>query len=472
MSLRPHIVLSSLVLTALCRAGEPPEGWRDCLAGQPLEVRAEGTERKTVTLCDAASAGFTLEVEARWSPVKLRGKGGFDLAVGPHGVGSGGYRLAVGQGPWRAVECRGPRIPERLWRVLRLTVGAGGVEYRLGGELVARMPDGVAMGGAVRLAVAPGTQVSVRRCWLRTAGAEPTAGAMRLVYPAEGFDGPGWPVTDKEAKGSRSLRVLGRGREAWLVRGQDGTVPADGEYVAWFALRGVSGSGTVWLEAARSGVGPLAAETLRVEELPRERYARVPVRFACAAGQPLEFRVAASGGWFRIDDVMVTPASDGLVAPGALRSGPQARQAPRLTAAWAAEPPAAGGGLSVTRLSRRLGTGGWYEFRATWRQSQAEWLEGVAVDLWVACRDRWGRISVFDLGQAHGRVARGDHVTSAWLGPEAVRRYGSPVALFAQASREGRAAARRWRKWGIPVEDKWIVGAAVVGRLRAERPTE
>ena len=472
MSLRPHVVSSALVLAAVCRAGEPPEGWRDCLAGRTAEVRAEGAERKTVTLCEAASTGFTLEVEAQWTPVKLRGKGSFELAVGPHAVGSGGYRLAVGQGPWRTVECRGPRIPERVWRVLRLTAGAGGVEYRLGGELVARMPDGVAMGGAVRLAAAPGTQVSVRRCWLRTAGAEPTAGAMRLGYPAEGFGGPGWPVTDTDAKGSRSLRVVGSGREAWLVRGQDGTMPADGEYVAGFAWRGVSGGGTVWLEAARSGVGRLAAETLRVEELPRDRYARVPVRFACAAGQPMEFRVAASGGWFRIDDVMVMLASDGLVAPGALRSGPQARQAPRLAAAWAAEPPVGDGGLSVTRLSRGLAAGGWYEFRATWRQSQAEALKGVMVDLWVACRDRWGRVSVFDFGQAHGRVARGDHTMAAWLGPQEVARYGSPVALLAQVSREGRAVARRWRKWGIPVEDKWIVGAEAVGRLRAERPTE
>ena len=39
------------------------------------------------------------------------------------------------------------------------------------------------------------------------------------------------------------------------------------------------------------------------------------------------------------------------------------------------------------------------------------------------------------------------------------------MALFVQLYRGGVPAASAWRKWGIPVENKWILPAQRTGRL-------
>jgi hypothetical protein len=77
-----------------------------------------------------------------------------------------------------------------------------------------------------------------------------------------------------------------------------------------------------------------------------------------------------------------------------------------------------------------------------------------------------------DYGVAFDAVPRGEHETAAWVEPAAVRRYGPLVAFFAQVYRRGAPVAAAWRKWGIPVDDKYIVGARRLGGLREARATE
>jgi len=122
------------------------------------------------------------------------------------------------------------------------------------------------------------------------------------------------------------------------------------------------------------------------------------------------------------------------------------------------------------RLRRRLVAGGWYEFRAQWRQEATGPLADVAVDLWVACRDEWGIVRTFDYGAAHDRVAPGLHETVALLAPGDVERSGPPVAFMAQVYEGGLPVGAAWRKWGIPVDDKYIVTAERVGPLREAPP--
>ena len=469
-----------LVAAAMCSgAAGPPPGWTDCIPQGTLTLRAETGDRWASTaLCDLGRAAFEADLELRWSR-RGRSAGGFELAIGPHGVGSSGYRLVLARRPWRTVECRGPRLAPRKWHSVKLRIRPGAFEYWLDGGLVARCPVEAADTGTMRLRVAPGAEVAARRCWVRAAGAGTALGtsdSARFVYEAESFDTSGWPTDDETAEGGRAVTVVGQGRRKWLVRGQDGSLPRSGRYVAHFGLRGVDGAGRLWLEVARSAGGVIAAETLLLEELPRDGYARVPVAFHARAGELVEYRVAADSGRLQVDKVVVSDAAEHPPGEGAAASGERAvrraRQALPLADVWDKARKAGGSKLAAASLQRRLGRGGWYEFRATWQQQRAERLDGLAADLWVACRDTWGRVRVLDYAVAYDGTARGGHTAAGWLGPASVRRYGSPVALFAVLYWRGQPVAAAWRKWGIPVDDKWIVGAQVVGRLRETAPTE
>lgn len=464
--------LAARLLVAACAGGEAAEeGWRDCLDGTPVEVTAGSEERSTVTLAEIRGEAFDLEAEVRWSrPPRQRG-GGFELALGPHGVGSDGYRFVVSRGPWRTVECRGPRLHPDDWQRLSVAVRRTVLEYRLDGELIARCPVQARDVAAARL-VARGATVAVRTCRLRAAVGDGVAGGgAQFVYPAERFETSGYPLRDEAAEGARAVAASGRGRGRWLVRGQDGSLPAEGRYAAAFRLRGLSGAGAVWVEVARSGGTTAASAALRLEELPRERFGRVTLAFAAEAEQPYEYRVAAEGGRLAIDDVVVAPARGAARRgePAGMRRRP--RQALPLGEAWKATERQDGPALRVERLRRRLAEGGWYEFTLVWRQAEAARLDGVAADLWVVCRDRWGRVRNLDYGAAYDGVPRGRHTTTAWLSPKGVERYGWPVGFFARLYWRGRPVAKGWRKWGIPVENKWILPAQVVGELR-DAPTE
>jgi hypothetical protein len=121
--------------------------------------------------------------------------------------------------------------------------------------------------------------------------------------------------------------------------------------------------------------------------------------------------------------------------------------------------------VTLVRLERRLADGGWYEFRALWQQAAAQPLDDLAVDLWVACRDAWGIVRVFDFGVAYDAASPGPQETAAWLDPALLPRYGPPVALFAQLYRKGVPVASAARKWGIPVADNYIIEAQRAGPL-------
>jgi len=444
--------------------------------GIPLELRADaGQGWATRPLAVPRGAAFHLELEVRWRGAARSRAGGFELWVGRHVVGSGGYRLVVSREPWRTVECRGPRLKAGGWHSLGVRVGQVVLDYSVGGSAVARCRVAAGAVDAVRLRAAPGTTVAVRRCRVRElAGGEGQAEAVpRFVYAAEAFECAGWAENDATARGRRAARLYGKGKGHWLVRGQDGSLPAAGRYEADFGLRGLAGAGRVWLEVARSAGGVLAARTLRLEELPRDRFARVRMSFACRAGQPLEYRVAAEGGRLWMDDVVVGGAGAGGSATR-LPDGPRrrVRHALALRDVWGKAPKGGRPPIRVVALRRRLLEDGGYEFLAAWRHDAAERLDDAAVDLWVACRDRWGRVRVLDYAAAYDAVPAGPQATAARVAAASVERYGAPVVFFAQLYWRGKPVAAAWRKWGIPVDDVYVVEASVVGRLRPAPATE
>ena len=487
-------------MAALGRAGERDStGGTDCLAGRSqwvatgggecryadgaLTVRA-GEQWATVRLAQPPGSVFDLDVELQWTPRDERGKkGGVEVAVGPHGFGSSGYRVVVSQEPWRAVECRGPKLAPAAWHALELRVRETRVAYSLNGKLVAKSPIAVGAAGELLLRVSPGVEAVVRRCRFRAPVALPIAdfrlpleianrkseietppGGLRFVYAAAAFGHVGTEVSDAAAEGGRAIEAAAQ-RARPLIWGQDGSLPADGEYVAVFGLRAIEGSGNVRLDVARSGGGVAASRTVRLEELPSNGYESVAVPFRYEGGGPMEYRVSAEAGRLRIDGVVVT-AGRGAEEPGA-RVGPR-RPLP-LAEVW--KKPQAGRaatGLAVIGLSRRWHEGGWYEFRVEWRQDAEESVGSVGVDMWVACRDAAGIVTVFDYGVACERLARGEHESTAWLDPASCRRCGTPVSLFVHLYRAGVPGAAAWRKWGIPVDDKYIVEAPRVGRLHAD----
>jgi len=449
--------------------------WLDCLIPPPsgvslssgvLDITAPVERAALIPLASPAPGAFDLEIELRWTcPASQRG--GVDVLAGPHSVGSAGYRVAASVEPWRVFECRGPQLVARSWHTIELRVRPGSFEYRLGGRPVLRVDAAGSMESGVRLAVAGGTRAQVRRCRLRAAPGEAREGADRLACAAELFPHRGRAVPDGQALGGRAVELRGAGPDQWLMDGQDVALPTIGPWAAVFGLRGMAGSGTVWLEVARANGERVAAAAVRLEELPAQGYERLRVPFHCEAGEVLQFRVAADPGRLRVDEVAIEKSA---AAPAGGAAGPpnaawRPRRARALADTWG-KATGEDAGIAILRLERRLAEGGWYEFRVVWEQRGAVQADDVAVDLWVACRDPWGIVRVFDLGVAADAVPRGVHHTSAWLDPAVLPRYGSPGSLFAQVYRKGVPVASAARKWGIPVDDVYIVRAPRAGALR------
>lgn len=386
--------------------------------------------------------------------------------AGPHAAGTAGYRVATSIEPWRALECRGPLLAARAWHAIELRLRPGAFEYRLGGRPIVQALAASPAEPGVRLAVSAGTRVQVRRCRLRAAPPGDLPAATRLACAAELFPHRGRPVPDGQALGRRAVELRGAGPDQWLMDGHDVALPAPGPWAAAFGLRGIAGSGTVCLEVARANGQRLAAATARLEELPADAYVRVRVPFHCEPGEVLQFRVAADPGRFRVDEVAIetAPAAGGEAAAPA-HAAWRPRRALALADTWG-KANADGADLAILRLERRLAQAGWYQFRVVWEQRAAPLAHDLAVDLWVACRDPWGIVRVFDLGVAADAVPRGLHETSAWLDPAILPRYGSPGSLFAQLYRNGAPVAAAARKWGIPVDDVYIVRAPRAGALR------
>ena len=470
-----HLAAAWLLLAAgLCSGGEtvlPP--WTDCLANGTLEVHGEGESRTLVPLAQPQADAYDFQAELRWTRRGRQG-GAVDLLAGArHVVGSLGYRLVVSQEPWRVAEARAPRLEPGAWHAVELRVRPSGLEYWLGGRLVARVAAAPPGERGVSLVVAPGADAAVRLCRIReyTETAAGEAVEPWLAYPAPAFGHAGRALEDASAAGRRAVEASGRGKGSWLISGQDASLGTPGAYEAVFGLRAIQGDGTVWLEVARSGGETVAARAVRLEELPTRSYARVSVPFLSDASGPLEYRVAAEGGRLRLDEVVV---EGGVAAPKATGLVARPRRALTLAKAWGKAPQGADGqrGPSLVHLARRLADNGWYEFTAAWRQDAAAAADGVAVDLWVAFRDEWGIVRVLDRGAAYDAVPRGEHETRAWVDPAVMRRYGPTVAFFAQVYWRGAPVAAAWRKWGIPVDDKYIVEAPAAGQLSAAGPTE
>lgn len=466
--------------------------WQDCLregvhGGPPAELKAPPEGRVVVELAPSCPAAFDLEAELCWMPPPGGRGGGAELLVGPHAFGSGGYQVAAADGTWGVAECRIPRWQPEQWQSVEVRLRPQWVEYWLAGRLVVRSPahSGASTTG-VRLGLSGGARALLRRCRLRAAPGEAAQPpAARFVYPAPLSRCEGRPVPDGLAAGGVAMEVLGAGRHKPLLGGQDATLGAGGHYVATFGLRGAEGAGQVWAEVACAGGHTLASASALLEELPTDRYARLRVPFRCEAGAVLEFRLAAERGRLRVDEVAVESA--GEATSGGLASGPRTaagerqasaggpprpRRALPLADVWARAPKNVGRGLFILALDRRLTEGGAYEFRVRWQQDAAPRQDGLALDLWVACRDAWGIVRVLDHGVAWDSVPRGPRETAAWLGPAAIARYGPPVAFLAVLYSRGAPVAAACRKWGVPVDDVYILGAQRAGALRGGGPTE
>jgi hypothetical protein len=482
-----HAARGALALAWLCVvtsavAGEPPE-WVDCLAERGaawaaasagrcrladgvLTVAAGPDDQWThVQLLERPPAAYDLELELRWG---RDAEGAVEVVLGPHAFGNSGYRIVARRQPWQAAECPGLKLAPDTWHALRLSVLPGLLECRTDGALLVRSPARGHEGQGPRLVVRAGASVSVRTCRLRAYGPEALASEEsrppRFVYPAPAFGHRGLRVADAAARGGQAIEASGRGEGEWLLWGQDGSLAPAGRYEARFGLRGVQGSGAVWLEVRYAGGEAVAARALRLEELPAA-YRRVGVGFRCEAGRPLEYRLAAAAGALRVDAVTVVPAM-GEERPSGQEGGRRRfRRARSLKEVWGKGQAGDAAPIRIVRLSRRLLEEGWYGFRATWSQEAGEHLDDLAVDLWVATRDEQGRIKVFDYAVAYDRVGPGQHATAARLDPGAIRRYGAPVAFFAQVYWQGVPVAAAWRKWGIPVDDKYIVEAKRAGPL-------
>jgi hypothetical protein len=478
-------LLSALVLVALPGAAAAAEGqdvlpaagrdWtqRDGVAvrraGDALELRTgDGETWAALPLCEEAPQTFELELELRWTQRGDSPTSGVELAVGPHGFGSRGYRVVVEREPWRTVECRGPALAPGRWHRLTVRASARWVAYAVDGQEVLLAPG--AGHGALALALGPGTEAAARRGRLVPVDdAEwPVVPGPRFTYPAPWFARDGRVAQDGEAGSGQAVELRGRGLDRPLLGGQDGTLPGAGHYAATFGLRAVAGAGRVRLAAARSGGRPVGVKTVSAAELPLGRYRAVTVPFRYEPGRPMEYTVAAAeDSTVRVDAVRVARAEDGparRAADGLLGAHP--RRPPALEQTWPARPMRrAGASLEIVRLERRLAPSGGYRLRVVWRQTAGQPVDGVGVDLWVSCRDDAGRVRVLDYGMAYERVAPGRHVTAAEISAERCERYGAPGSLLVQLYREGRPVASAWRKWGIPVEDKWILPAERVGRL-------
>ncbi|MFP4058582.1 MAG: hypothetical protein ACLF0G_17075 [Candidatus Brocadiia bacterium] len=487
---RPSLCLVSLVAAALlaapvARCGES-SGWVDLLDREGVRrAAAEGVARRvggSLVVRPGEPAGWTLvelarwrgsarqvEIELAWRPSTPGSGGEVQTTLDGHAFGSSSYRIVVSREPWRVVECQGPAWAPQRPQHVGLRVRPGAIEYWLEGELVARSPAVTRPGAALRLAVRPPAQVTVKTCRWRPApdGAHEAAGPPepRLVYAPARFPHRGRPVADAKAAAQEALELTGQGRSTWLLWGHDASLPRGGDYVAWFSLRGAAtGWGDVWLEAAPAGGAATAAKTVRLEELPPDAYRRVALHFRYQPGTPMEYRLAAERGTLRADAVVVVPGA----ARERRRAEPRERfRRPRALAdVWGTARQAVAPDLRIERLGRSFEPSGWYTFRVFWRYEGAEPRDGVGLDLWVATRSEGGRVTTFDRAAAYDAVEPGRHQTAARLGPRTVREYGVPVAFFAHIYSHGVAADAAWRKWGIPVDDKWILEAKRGGALQ------
>ena len=501
-------------------------GWQAAGGGEcrfadgVLEVRgAAGGGWTRVELARPPAAGYVLQVDLEWTPLPGRPPGeGFEIAVGPHSFGSAGYRIVAQREPWRVAECHGPKLAPGIRHAIEIQMGERMVAYRVADGLVAQSPVEGVHAEEATLRVAPGTQVVLRRCRIRPAGegearresvreweresvgartseseSLPGSHAPTLrrshastffAYGGIEFGHRGGAVLDPAAAGGRAVEVSGAPAGRMLLWGQDASLPAAGSYVALFGLRGMEGAGPVRLEVAPSGGAAVSTRTVRVEELPRDAYEPVAVSFRYEGSGPMEYRIRAERGRLRVDRVVVAEAEAEGGSQGADVAGSRPRRALPMAQAWGKAPQgasAADTGFTVVRLSRRWQESGWFEFTARWRVGTREpkyprksaaipsdtLVSDVAVDVWVACRDSGGGVTTFDHGETYGRVEPGEHQVTAWLDPASCRQVGWPVALFVQVYRNGVPVAAAWRKWGIPVDDKYIVEARRVGSLRA-----
>ena len=433
-----------------------------------LEARTgAATQWVTLPLRHELPSRVDVDIELRWEPRGRGAAGGIEVALGPHGFGSTGYRVVVSRTPWAVVECRGPALAPERWHSLRLRRSPGWLEYWLHGTRVLACPATEARGLA--LVLGPGTTASVRRCRRRALPGPPDAAAPAapfFLYPAGSFGHAGRPGRDTDAPGGVTVEARGTGTTQWLLWGQDASLPRAGTYQATFGLRSVRGDGRVRLAVARTGGAIVAERTVSAAGLPTAGHARFTVPFTAQAGAAMEYRLAADDGVvLRCHSVSVTGG------PRAPVGGDRMRRPPPLAEAWPRRAPRAEGhGLRILRLERRMVADGAYEVRVVWRQEGSAPLRDVAVDLWVSCRSDGGHVRVFDYGVAHNAVPRGQHVTAARLHGRHCAAYGLPSGLLVQLSHRGTPAASAWRKWGIPVEDKWILPAQRVGRLHEAAP--
>ncbi len=468
-------------LALLMGCGGPPSGpqpapWRDLLARveslpgakrtrQGVEANVPAKSQPSILrLLEARQFPVRLEGEVLWRPGGGKSGGGFAIIFGPHVLGTGGYRIAVGGSAF--AESRSPRPRPGRWHRLEVRAWGDAVEIRLDDRLVARSPARNRAPLPVELAVEPGTRLVVRslRIW-SGAAVEPRPGeGTEFAFPPDAAPHRGRVVADAAWGTRQALEVRGAGLEVPLVWGHDLRVGTGGPMVARFNLRGVQGNGQVRLAVVRAN-GQVVAETrARVEELPTHSYRAIALPFRCEPGWVVSLEVSAEAGVFRLGDLVVSSARPGPSAKaGASLERP--RRARKLSEVWKPDLQTALP-LELVRLERRLTEDQDYEFRAVWRLRGEKPADEVAIDLWVATRDQWGLVWLFDCAAAYDRVGPGEHTSGAVMPARLPRRYGSPVALFAMLYYRGEPAAGAWRKWGIPVDDKYILGARRAGELR------
>ena len=459
------------------RGGSPPPPWRDFVARLetlPRAVRtAQGLEVTSpakgppslVELGEVRAFPLRLEAEVLWRPEGSKPAGGFALLFGPHVLGTGGYRIATGGSAF--AESRSPRPGPGKWHRLEVVAWSDAVEMRLDDRLVARSPAANPLPLPIELVIEPGTRLVARllRSW-SGAAVEPRPGeGIEFVFPPDAAPHRGRVVADAALGTRQALEVRGAGLAVPLVWGHDLRVGTAGPMVARFNLRGVEGDGRVRLAVVRANGQVVAETTARLEELPTSSYRAIALPFRCEAGWVVSLEVSAERGVFRLGDLVVSSARDISSARGPGAAVERPRRARRLSEVWKPDLQTALP-LEFVRLERRLTAGEDYEFRAVWRLRGNEPADDVGIDLWVATRDQWGLVWLFDCAAAYDRVGPGEHISGAVMPARVPRRYGSPVALFALLYWRGEPAAAAWRKWGIPVDDKYILGARRVGELR------
>jgi len=463
------MVVAMGALCALCGAlglGAPSE-WTDLLPalggeGRSAVLTCPADEAWTaVTVAPAPGPAFDLEVELQWRRLGRTG-GGFELTVGPHSIGSEGYRVAAAQGTWGVIDSRGPKLDRWKWHRLTLHVRPDSLAWHVGDVQIVRSPAVHGPNRTVDLRVRAGAEVTVRACRLKALAPDAVGrferADVRFDYPPELFPHNGWTASGDRAP---ALGLTGAGKAAWLVSGQDAALPWSGEYEARFRIGGVSHAGMVWLEVARSGGVAAARKILRLEELPRDGYRWVTVPFRYEAGWLMEYRIAAETGKLLVSTLAVTPSRAGDRVGRTTRF----RGARALDKVWGKARPKGEAPVRVVQMQRVLEANGQYTFRAEWRLDGNKAIDDVGLDLWVATRSDGGIVRVFEHSAAYDGVMPGVHRTAARFDPVRLGRYGTPVAFLAQVYWQGSPVVAGWRKWGAPVDDKYILEAERTDQL-------